>query len=67
MVASADEAKHAADLIKTILYYRTKPLHLHVFVNTISHPIMSTLLDTWELIEGKRTLSPTVDHCYDII
>lgn len=49
IIATADEAREASFLLKTLLYHRVSPIHLHMLVNNSTHRIMKTLMDTWEL------------------
>lgn len=49
IVATADEARDASFLLRTLLYHQMSPIHLHLLVNNFTHHIMKTLTDTWEL------------------
>lgn len=61
---------------KSILFYRSTPLHFHLLVDEIARRTLSTLFDTWSLSEGSlssgqgsnrvcRILTPIVErNCF---
>lgn len=42
-------------LLKSILFYRTDPIHLHLMVNDISYTILRLLLESWSVPELRFT------------
>ena len=50
MVASGHETiRRLVVVIKSILFYRHHPIHLHFLIDTWSESILSTIFDTWRL------------------
>ncbi|KAF6033547.1 GYLTL1B [Bugula neritina] len=47
--AGYDASRHVTTVIKSILFYRHNTLHLHLVVDSISLPILNTLLESWEI------------------
>lgn len=43
-------------VVKSILFYRTNPLHFHLLVDEIARRTLSTLFRTWDLPHGLYTL-----------
>ena len=39
-------------VIKSILFYRTKPLHFHLLVDEIANRTLTTVFQTWNLPHG---------------
>lgn len=39
-------------VVKSILFYRTNPLHFHLLVDEIARKTLSTLFQTWDLPHG---------------
>ncbi|KAG7203628.1 hypothetical protein KM043_013663 [Ampulex compressa] len=42
-------------VVKSVLFYRTKPLHFHLLVDEIAKKILTTLFETWDLFHVKVT------------
>lgn len=39
-------------VVKSVLFYRTKPLHFHLLVDEIAKRTLTTLFQTWDLPHG---------------
>lgn len=39
-------------VVKSVLFYRTKPLHFHLLVDEIAKRTLTTLFQTWNLPHG---------------
>lgn len=49
-------------LLKSILFYRTDPIHLHLFVDNISSSILTELFHTWSVPDLNYTLYNLPDY-----
>ena len=51
--AGYNAARDLTTVIKSMLFYRKNVIHFHLIVDSISLPILNTLLETWDLPAGK--------------
>ncbi|XP_003746329.1 LARGE xylosyl- and glucuronyltransferase 2 [Galendromus occidentalis] len=47
--AGYNSTRSLVTLIKSVLFYRKNPLHLHLVTDSVAHSILSTLFKTWEI------------------
>ncbi|XP_067940014.1 xylosyl- and glucuronyltransferase LARGE2s-like [Watersipora subatra] len=47
--AGYNAARDVSTVIKSLLFYRSNILHLHLLVDSVSLPILNTLLGTWDI------------------
>lgn len=47
--AGHNSSRSMVTLIKSMLFYRKNPLHLHLITDAKAHLILSTLFDTWSI------------------
>uniref|UniRef100_A0A914W8Z2 Uncharacterized protein n=1 Tax=Plectus sambesii TaxID=2011161 RepID=A0A914W8Z2_9BILA len=47
--AGFDSAARTSTLVKSLLYHRRHPLHLHLVVDNSSHLVLERLFETWQL------------------
>ena len=52
VAAGYNTSRDVVTLIKSILYYRQCPLHIHFMSDHIATHILSTLFNTWQLPSG---------------
>lgn len=43
---------HLMTMLKSIYFYRSNPLHIHIMVNKLSERVLKTLFDTWDVPQG---------------
>ena len=51
--AGYNAARDLTTVIKSMLFYRKNVIHFHLIVDSISLPILNTLLETWDLPAGE--------------
>ena len=51
--AGYNSTRTAQTLLKSLLFYRTSPLHLHLLVDAPAQLILTTLFDTWDVANCK--------------
>lgn len=54
--AGYKSSRSVVTLLKSILFYRTHPLHFHIMVDNIAEQILKTLFDTWNIPQGAVTV-----------
>ncbi|OQR66139.1 glycosyltransferase protein LARGE1-like [Tropilaelaps mercedesae] len=57
--AGHNSTRSLVTLIKSVLFYRKNPLHLHLVTDSVAHNILSTLFSTWEI--------PQVEYSFYLI
>lgn len=40
-------------MLKSILFYTNNPIHFHILANKLSVKVLSVLIDTWSIPQGK--------------
>lgn len=45
---------HLMTMLKSIYFYRSNPLHIHIMVNKLSEKVLKTLFDTWDVPQGNH-------------
>lgn len=50
--AGYKSSRSVVTLLKSILFYRTHPLHFHIMVDDVAERILTTLFDTWSIPHG---------------
>ncbi|KAF7991625.1 hypothetical protein HCN44_010426 [Aphidius gifuensis] len=54
--AGYNSTQSLVTVVKSIIFYRSKPIHFHLLVDEISLRTLKTLFDTWNLPEVKVSL-----------
>ena len=49
-------ARWLSTLVKSILFYRSRPIHLHLITDDESKQILTKLFNTWNIPQGKRLI-----------
>lgn len=50
--AGYNSTQSLVTVVKSIIFYRSKPIHFHLLVDEISLRTLKTLFDTWNLPQG---------------
>lgn len=50
--AGYDATRAVSTLIKSLLFYRKNPIHLHFVADSIAHKILNTLFHSWDIPHG---------------
>lgn len=62
--AGYNSTRTAQTLLKSLLFYRTSPLHLHLLVDTPAQLILTTLFDTWDVANCKCMLESKEEEIF---
>lgn len=52
--AGYDASRAVTTLIKSLLFYRKNPIHLHFIADTIAQDILKVLFQTWDIPHSKH-------------
>lgn len=55
--AGYDASRAVSTLIKSLLFYRKNPIHLHFIANAIAENILKTLFQTWDIPHSMYKIS----------
>lgn len=55
--AGYDASRAVSTLIKSLLFYRKNPIHLHFIADVIAENILKTLFQTWDIPHSMYTIS----------
>lgn len=50
--AGYDSTQSLVTVVKSIMFYRSRPIHFHLLVDETSKRTLKTLFDTWNLPQG---------------
>lgn len=64
--AGHSASRQVVTLIKSILFHRRNPLHLHFISDAIAEKILTVLFKTWEITAGKDILEKYIMCCKNL-